>query len=202
MHEQQSFEMNFREATANDFFSNSTGFKELSLAGIQNTHSVISNQNLESFLAIINNTLYEKYLLTASVRADGSSKFNEDNRWGTFPSGSIAWRISQEDFLKDHPSINSLKARASFGVTGSQAVSPFSTISIPGISAANNYPFTAGVPTIGVAPSTRMANPDLTWETTTQFNFGFDIGLWSSKVLLSVDYYSKNRGYSFKQSFT
>ena len=191
VHEQQSFEMNFREATANSFFSNSTNFKELSLAGIQNTDSGISNEKLESFLARINYTLYDKYLFTASVRADGSSKFNEDNRWGTFPSGSIAWRISQEDFLKDHPSINSLKARASFGVTGSQAVSPFSTISIPGISAANNYPFTAGVPTIGVAPSTRMANPDLTWETTTQFNFGFDIGLWSSKVLLSVDYYSK-----------
>ena len=149
------------------FFSNSTNFKELSLAGIQNTDSGISNEKLESFLARINYTLYDKYLFTASVRADGSSKFNEDNRWGTFPSGSIAWRISQEDFLKDHPSINSLKARASFGVTGSQAVSPFSTISIPGISAANNYPFTGGVPTIGVAPSTRMANPDLTWETTT-----------------------------------
>ena len=191
VHEQQSFEMNFREATANDFFSNSTGFKELSLAGIQNTDSGISNEKLESFLARINYTLYNKYLITASVRADGSSKFNEDNRWGTFPSGSIAWRISQEDFLKDHPSINSLKARASFGVTGSQAVNPFSTISIPGISAANNYPFTGGVPTIGVAPSSRMANPDLTWETTTQINFGFDIGLWNSKVLLSVDYYSK-----------
>ena len=191
VHEQQSFEMSFREATANNFFSNSTNFKELSLAGIQNTDSGISNEKLESFLARINYTLYDKYLFTASVRADGSSKFNKDNRWGTFPSGSIAWRISQEDFLKDHPSINSLKARASFGVTGSQAVSPFSTISIPGISAANNYPFTGGVPTIGVAPSTRMANPDLTWETTTQFNFGFDIGLWSSKVLLSVDYYSK-----------
>ena len=191
VHEQQSFEMSFREATANNFFSNSTNFKELSLAGIQNTDSGISNEKLESFLARINYSLYDKYLFTASVRADGSSKFNEDNRWGTFPSGSIAWRISQEDFLKDHPSINSLKARASFGVTGSQAVSPFSTISIPGISAANNYPFTAGVPSIGVAPSTRMANPDLTWETTTQFNFGFDIGLWSSKVLLSVDYYSK-----------
>ncbi len=191
VHEQQSFEMNFREATANDFFSNSTGFKELSLAGIQNTDSGISNEKLESFLARINYTLNNKYLITASVRADGSSKFNEDNRWGTFPSGSIAWRISQEDFLKDHPSINSLKARASFGVTGSQAVNPFSTISIPGISAANNYPFTGGVPTIGVAPSSRMANPDLTWETTTQINFGFDIGLWNSKVLLSVDYYSK-----------
>ena len=143
VHEQQSFEMNFREATANDFFSNSTGFKELSLAGIQNTDSGISNEKLESFLARINYTLYNKYLITASVRADGSSKFNEDNRWGTFPSGSIAWRISQEDFLKDHPSINSLKARASFGVTGSQAVNPFSTISIPGISAANNYPLQA-----------------------------------------------------------
>lgn len=130
-------------------------------------------------------------MFTASVRADGSSKFNKDNQWGTFPSGSIAWRISQEDFLKDNPTISSLKARASFGVTGSQAVSPFSTISIPGISTANNYPFTGGVASIGVAPSTRMANPDLTWETTTQFNIGFDLGLWSSKALLSVDYYTK-----------
>ena len=191
VHEQQSFEMSFREATANNFFSNSTTFKELSLAGIQNTDSGISNEKLESFLARVNYSLYNKYLFTASVRADGSSKFNEENRWGTFPSGSIAWRISQEDFLKDNATINSLKVRASFGVTGSQAVSPFSTISIPGISTANNYPFTGGVPNIGVAPSTRMANPDLTWETTTQFNIGFDIGLWDSKALLSVDYYTK-----------
>jgi len=191
VHEQQSFEMTFREATASDFFSNSTNFKELSLAGIQNTDSGISNEKLESFLARINYSLYDKYLFTASVRADGSSKFNEDNRWGTFPSGSVAWRISQEDFLKDNPTISSLKARASFGFTGSQAVSPFSTISIPGISTANNYPFTGGVPSIGVAPSSRMANPDLTWETTTQFNIGFDIGLWDSKALLSVDYYTK-----------
>lgn len=191
VHEQQSFEMNFREATASSFFSNSTNFRELSLAGIQNTDSGNTNEKLESFLARVNYSLYDKYLFTASVRADGSSKFNEDNRWGTFPSGSIAWRISQEDFLKDNPTISSLKARASFGVTGSQAVSPFSTISIPGISTANNYPFTGGVASIGVAPSNRMANPDLTWETTTQFNFGFDLGLWDSRALLSIDYYTK-----------
>ena len=191
VHEQQSFEMNFREATASAFFSNSTNFRELSLAGIQNTDSGNSNEKLESFLARVNYSLYDKYLITASVRADGSSKFNEDNQWGTFPSGSIAWRISQEDFLRDNPTISSLKARASFGITGSQAVSPFSTISIPGISTANNYPFTGGVATIGVAPSTQMANPDLTWETTTQFNIGFDLGLWDSKALLSVDYYTK-----------
>ena len=110
---------------------------------------------------------------------------------GNFPIRFYCLENLARRFSKDHPSINSLKARASFGVTGSQAVNPFSTISIPGISAANNYPFTGGVPTIGVAPSSRMANPDLTWETTTQINFGFDIGLWNSKVLLSVDYYSK-----------
>ena len=191
VHELQSFEMNFREATASSFFSNSTNFKELSLAGIQNTDSGNSNEKLESFLARINYSLYNKYLFTASVRSDGSSKFNEDNRWGTFPSGSLAWRVSQEDFLKDHNTISSLKARVSFGITGSQAVSPFSTISIPGISASNNYPFSGGVASIGVAPSNRMANPDLTWETTTQLNLGFDLGLWNSKFLLSIDYYSK-----------
>ena len=191
VHELQSFEMNFREATASSFFSNSTNFKKLSLAGIQNTDSGNSNEKLESFLARINYSLYNKYLFTASVRSDGSSKFNEDNRWGTFPSGSLAWRVSQEDFLKDHNTISSLKARVSFGITGSQAVSPFSTISIPGISASNNYPFSGGVASIGVAPSNRMANPDLTWETTTQLNLGFDLGLWNSKFLLSIDYYSK-----------
>ena len=156
VHEQQTFEMNFRDATASSFFSNSTNFQELSLAGIQQTDSGISNEKLESFLARVNYTLYDKYLFTASVRADGSSKFNEDNQWGTFPSGSFAWRISQEDFLKDNPTISSLKARASFGVTGSQAVNPFSTISIPGISAANNYPFTGGVASIGAVSYTHL----------------------------------------------
>ena len=192
IHEQQSFKQSFREAKASSFFSNSTNFRELSLAGIQNTDSGEINEKLESFLARVNYSIYGKYLFTASVRSDGSSKFSEDNRWGTFPSGSIAWRVSQEDFLKDHSTISSMKVRASYGVTGSQAVSPFSTISIPGISTANNYPFTGGVASIGVAPSNRMPNPDLTWETTTQFNIGFDIGLWNSKTSLSVDYYNKN----------
>ena len=192
IHEQQSFKQSFREAKASSFFSNSTNFRELSLAGIQNTDSGEINEKLESFLARVNYSLYNKYLFTASVRTDGSSKFSEDNRWSTFPSGSIAWRVSQEDFLKDHSTISSMKVRASYGVTGSQAVSPFSTISIPGISTANNYPFTGGVASIGVAPSNRMPNPDLTWETTTQFNIGFDIGLWNSKTSLSVDYYTKN----------
>jgi TonB-linked SusC/RagA family outer membrane protein len=191
VHEQQSYEMNFRAATASAFFSDSTNFQELSLAGIQNTDSGNTNEKLESFLARVNYSLHNKYLFTASVRADGSSKFAEGNQWGTFPSGSVAWRVSQEDFLKDHATISALKLRASFGVTGSQAVSPFSTISIPGLSPNNNYPFTGDVASIGVAPSNKMPNPDLTWETTTQFNFGLDLGLWNSKTLISVDYYTK-----------
>lgn len=192
IHEQQLITRIWTEATASGFFSDNTTYKNLSLGAVQRTDNNSTSESLQSFLGRVNYSLFEKFLFTASVRTDGSSKFQEGNRWGVFPSGSAAWRLSQEDFIRNINVIDNLKIRASFGVTGSQAIGALATRSIPIIGTNVNYPFEGQAYTVGVAPSTRLANPDLTWETTTQTNIGFDLGLWNSKLTLSFDVYKKN----------
>ncbi|WNJ20435.1 TonB-dependent receptor [Pontibacter sp. G13] len=192
VHEQQYVTRVWTEATASGFFSDNTTYKDLSLGAVQRIANNSNSESLQSFLGRANYAFKEKYLFTASVRADGSSKFQEGNRWGVFPSGSAAWRVSEEAFLQDVSVINNLKLRASFGVTGSQAINPLATRAIPIIDPSVNYPFSGGAASIGVAPSNQLANPDLTWETTTQVNGGFDLGLWNSKFTLSFDAYRKH----------
>jgi len=192
IHEQQYYKTKFLNASATDFFSDATTYKDLSLGLIK----VISNgekaSSLQSFLGRVNYSVADKYLITASVRADGSSRLGEGkNRWGYFPSGSVAWRVSEEDFMKNYEDISSLKLRASYGVTGNQAIAIFATRpqSLTGVD--YNYPFSGSAASIGVAPSNRMANPDLTWEQTAQFNAGFDLGLWNNSITVSFDAYKK-----------
>lgn len=192
IHEQQMVTRKNNTSTASNFFSDQTTYKNLSLGSIQRTQNIFTNENLQSFLGRVNYSLLNRFLLTASVRVDGSSKFRAGNRWGVFPSGSVAWKISEEEFMKSIPTVNDLKLRVSYGVIGSQAIGPLATRANPIISPGVNYPFTGGTATIGVAPSNRAANPDLTWETTTQGNIGIDLGLWNSKVTLSLDLYKKN----------
>ena len=192
IHEQQLVTTVWTEAFASGFFSDNTTYKDLSLGSVQRTSNNSTSESLQSFLGRVNYSLFNKFLFTASVRTDGSSKFQGDNRWGVFPSGSVAWRLSEENFIRDLNIIDNLKLRVSYGVTGSQAIGPLATRSIPTIDPNVNYPFGGGSHTIGVAPSSRLANPDLTWETTKQTNFGFDLGLWNSKVTFSLDVYKKN----------
>ncbi|MCK5209549.1 MAG: TonB-dependent receptor, partial [Cyclobacteriaceae bacterium] len=149
------------------------------------------SESLQSFLGRVNYSLYDRFLFTASLRADGSSKFAENNRWGYFPSGSVAWRMSDESFIQSIGAIDNLKLRASYGQIGSQAIQPLARRAIPIINTSVSYPFDGDVANIGVAPSNRLANPDLTWETTTQGNIGLDIGFWDSRLTFSFDVYQK-----------
>ena len=200
IHEQQLVEAQGVEAEASGFFSDNTTYKNLGLGSIQRTNSMAypggSNnpvsESLQSFLGRVNYSLFDRFMFTASIRADGSSKFSEDNRWGYFPSGSFAYRISDESFMQSVQFIDNLKFRVSYGQIGSQAIQPLARRSIPIIDTSVNYPFEGEANTIGVAPSNRLANPDLTWETTTQTNIGFDIGFWQSKLTFSIDLYNKN----------
>ncbi|MFT4566333.1 MAG: TonB-linked SusC/RagA family outer membrane protein [Saprospiraceae bacterium] len=192
IHEQQLVTNISALATATGFFSDNTTYKDLSLGAVQRTSNNSNSESLQSFLGRANYSLYDKFLFTATIRADGSSKFQEGNRWGIFPSGSVAWRLSEESFVQNSDLIDNLKVRASYGITGSQAIGPLATRSIPIISPGVNYPFDAGSYTVGVGPSNRLANPDLTWETTKQTNIGFDLGLWNSKFTVSLDVYKKN----------
>jgi TonB-linked SusC/RagA family outer membrane protein len=140
-----------------------------------------SRNNLISFFARGNYTLDRKYILGAGIRTDGSSRFGDNNRWGTFPSVSAAWVVSEEPFLKGR-FFDFLKLRASYGLTGNQAIDdyPFQAL----IDAAN-YGDSAGA-----APFT-LGNPDLKWESTKQFDVGVDLAVWRGRVSASFDYYEK-----------
>ena len=191
IHEQQFASNAAINTSASQFFSDGTTYKNMALGSIRNISNSSSSSSLQSFLGRVNYSYSDKYLITASLRADASSKFRKDHQWGYFPSGSVAWRLSQEEFMKNISVINNLKMRGSYGITGSQAIAVLATRSVPIISAGVNYPFTGAANTIGAAPSNRMANPELTWEQTAQSNIGFDLGLWQNKLTLSFDGYKK-----------
>jgi len=180
------------------FVTDNTTYKALQMASLQNIRSYNGNgplnydRSLQSFVGRINYSYASKYLLSASVRADGSSVFQKD-KWGIFPSVSAAWRLSEEGFIQDVHFISNLKLRGSYGITGSQAISPLDTRSIPEVGGKfHDYTYDGSVETIGIAPPSRLANPDLTWEETAQLNAGFDIGLTDSRINLSFDWYKKN----------
>ncbi|MEX2232088.1 MAG: TonB-dependent receptor [Cyclobacteriaceae bacterium] len=149
--------------------------------------SSFSEAVILSWLGRVNYSFNDKYLLTASFRADGSSRFSEGNKWGYFPSAAVAWRISQEDFLMDNQFITDLKLRASWGLTGSQAISPYATLNT--LSAGNTVFGNSLYVTF--APGTTLP-ADLKWETTEQIDIGLDLGILDDRVIVSADYFVKN----------
>ncbi len=150
--------------------------------------SSFTDYSILSGLGRLNYSYKGKYLLTSSFRADGSSRFGKENRWGYFPSTSVGWRISEEDFWTDFmPVINDLKVRGSWGVTGNTAVSPYQSLSI--LSSVQTV-FDESL-YIGFAPGNSKPNPELKWETTTQVGAGIDIGFLNNRFVLAMDYYAK-----------
>ena len=146
-------------------------------------------QTLESLLARVNYTLMDKYIFTASIRSDGSSKFAKGNKWATFLSGAVAWRASEEDFIKDLNVFSNLKLRLSYGETGNQGIGSYRTLTVVEPS---TYVFDS-VTKQGVAMIDwrGRSNPDLKWETTSQVNAGIDFGWFDNRLQLTVDYYYK-----------
>jgi len=143
---------------------------------------------LMSFLGRFNYVYNDKYLLTVAMRADGSSKFAENEKWGYFPSGSLAWRISEEDFMKNLTFLDNLKLRSSFGITGSQATDPYQSKGL--MSTGVNYAVDGSSVSVGIAPA-RSANPNLSWEKTSQIDLGFDMTILDGKFTFTADYYYK-----------
>ncbi|MEP3575543.1 MAG: TonB-dependent receptor [Cyclobacteriaceae bacterium] len=148
------------------------------------------DQSIQSVLFRGNYNFQDRYLVTASFRADGSSKFVGGNKWGFFPAVAFAWRLSEETFLKDH-FFDDLKLRTGWGQTGNQSINAYSTLSQYGPSTTSNYVDTNNGILVGNVVS-GIANPDLKWESTTQFNVGLDIGLLESRLVANVDLYSKH----------
>ncbi|MGC4233039.1 MAG: TonB-dependent receptor [Niabella sp.] len=146
-----------------------------------------SKVELFSVLARINYNYADRYLLTVSGRADGSSKFKGANRMAYFPAAALAWRISQEEFLQDVKSISDIKLRIGFGITGNQGISPYNTFAQYSSSL---YPNPSGGVTTGVGPA-NIQNENLKWESTKQWNAGLDVSLFEERVSFSADAYYK-----------
>ena len=172
--------------------STSPQYSELSTLGeIQSTTAASDERHvLLSYYARLNYTFDSRYMLTATMRRDGTSRFSKDNRWGTFPSVALAWRVSEEAFLKDNAVLSNLKLRASYGVTGQQDgignynYLPVYTASQSGAEAqfGNQYITT-------YRPEAYVSN--LKWETTTAWNAGFDFGFLEDRITGSFDYYTR-----------
>jgi TonB-linked SusC/RagA family outer membrane protein len=142
---------------------------------------------LMSYIGRVNYSWKGKYLATASFRTDGSSRYSVGNKWGYFPSGALAWRVSEEEFLKNSSWISDLKLRAGWGTTGSQAIDPYTTLNqlSSGKTVFGDALFTT------FAPGTRLPG-NLRWETTEQTDIGIDAGLLNNRLRVTIDYYIKN----------
>lgn len=148
--------------------------------------SAKSEWSLLSYLSRVQYDYKGKYLLTAAVRADGSSRFGADNKWGYFPSVSAGWRISEEAFFNNIEAISEVKMRSSYGITGNFQIPNYGSISLI---SSDNYVLGSTPSTVtGLRPST-LPNDELSWEKTAMIDLGIDIGLFKDKLMLTVDYY-------------
>ncbi|HSC39378.1 MAG TPA: SusC/RagA family TonB-linked outer membrane protein, partial [Chitinophagaceae bacterium] len=148
-----------------------------------------SKNVLISYFSRLNYGYKDKYFLTASLRTDGSSRFGVNNKYGTFPSASLKWIMTQEDFLKDISWLSDLKVRASYGVNGNNNL-PNDYASIATIGSYGYVLGTAAATAIGQAPNV-LANPNLKWEKSRTYDFGFDFGFLQNRITGSFDYYNK-----------
>lgn len=177
---------NFRNIVTS-FEDESTGVNDISKgASVNNYETSRWETNRISYLSRVNYTYADRYLFTASIRADGSDKFGAGSRWGYFPSGAFAWRVTQEEFMKEIKSISNVKLRLSYGETGNERIPAYSQYA----KMENTYYAGNDVLMFGMAPSSR-ANPDLKWETTVQYNAGIDLGFFENRLSITYDYYQK-----------
>ena len=149
-----------------------------------------SEHTVASLFGRVNYDLMDRYMLTATIRRDGSSRFGDENKYGIFPSASIGWVISREDFMSNFSGfIDMLKIRASWGQNGSENIGDFRYTSV--IGNANIYYFGDSKTQYNGTQPTRIANPSLKWETSEQTNFGIDLSTLNSSLMLTLDYYIK-----------
>ena len=164
----------------------------LNLTDNRPSSSLVQNE-LQSFFGRINYQFLNKYLFTATLRRDGSTKFGTNNKYGDFPSFSVGWKLSEENFIKSIPVITDLKLRAGYGVTGNQEIPTKISQALFNSDPSGNgsYPLDNTNNYISGAVYARSANPDLKWETSKQSNFGLDFKLFNGKLGGTVDYFYK-----------
>lgn len=181
----QSFQDESWDITTQGFITDAGLFHNLDgSANPQIPSSNLTKSELSSWYGRLNYKLLNRYLLTINARYDGSSRFAKNNKWAFFPSGAVAWNMAEESFMDNVETIDQLKLRASYGVTGNQAISPYESLAKFG----TVFSIINGAPVNAVRP-TDVANDNLTWESTAQTDIGLDIGLFNLRVLLVADYY-------------
>jgi TonB-dependent starch-binding outer membrane protein SusC len=187
----QSFDRQTSGITVRNFLNDVVGANNLS-SGSDFTVPSVSNRNLreiQSFFGRANYDIAGKYLITATLRRDGASVFGDNNKYGLFPSFSVGWRISDEDFMKDQKLFSNLKFRAGYGTVGNANIDPYSSLTTvvadPSKSAILDNTFKPGT---GLS---RASNPDLKWESTSSLNVGIDYGILNNRIQGSLEFFSK-----------
>lgn len=187
---------NFNGTSSNIFVNGFTvqGIKYTDNLGYGNFSASVSSsaayeRELQSFFGRVNYSLMDKYLLTFTMRRDGSSKFGANNKYGNFPSAALAWRVLQEDFMKDVHLFSNLKVRLGWGLTGNQEIPD--KISLMSVGTASNANFSSNGVLIPGITFNRTPNPDIKWETTKQINVGLDFGFLKDRLSGTFDVFSK-----------
>lgn len=175
-------------SSVSDFPTDILGTNNLGLGNTENATvgSYKATNSLHSYLGRINLSLFNEFLITTSFRADGSSRFGENNKWSYFPSAAVAWKMANKDFVPEI--FSELKLRNSWGRTGNQEIGNYASISTLGL---GDLAFLGGQAQRGTVP-VRIANPDLKWEETTSWDIGLDVGIWEDRLVGSFDYFIKN----------
>ena len=179
--------------TVYDFYNDDLGYKNLGMANKMDINGIWSSAEstlrMISFFGRANYSFNSKYMVQATVRRDGSSAFGKNNRWGTFPSASAAWRISEEEFVKDLNIFDDLKFRVGYGISGnSLGFDPYIATQVYGATGWYDRSETEKYRILGAI---RNSNPDLKWEETAMFNIGLDFALWGGRLSGTIEYYNK-----------
>ena len=172
--------------TGSGLNNESVGYWDVGNAAVRSESNGYTESSLLSGIVRLNYDYKKRYFITAAFRADGSSKFQKGNRWGFFPSAAVAWDIAQENFMKNQKVVEHLKIRASYGVTGNEGISAYSTL---GMLSATSYGWGTATGYTGYWGNT-FATPDLTWEKTTQYDVGLDFTIHG--INFSFDWFKKS----------
>lgn len=184
--------------TAYNFYDDYLKYYNLGMANNMDIDGIISHQlstlRMISFYGRVNYSFNSKYLFQATIRRDGSSAFGKNNRWGTFPSVSLAWRITEEDFMKNQKVFDDLKLRIGYGVSGnSLGFDAYTAQQTYGASGWFTYvdPVSGSSSSYRTLAATKNANPDLKWERTGMFNVGIDFAFFKNRLSGTIEYYDK-----------
>ncbi|MCG9792566.1 SusC/RagA family TonB-linked outer membrane protein [Flavobacterium algicola] len=191
----QKFERSGTSFSIDNIASKDTGIQPANNPGYQGLQSGVTGfaqeNELQSYFGRVNYTFDKKYLLTASMRADGSTRFGNNNKYGYFPSFALGWNINEETFLKESSVVDNLKLRSSWGQTGNQEVQNKITQASYALSGADGYYLYDDLALVNGISVARTPNPNLKWEVVTQYNVGLDFNLWKGKLYGTLDYFNK-----------